>query len=164
MDLPTLVSTVSITLACILIAVLAPLGRLDLPVPTQGRLAIPVMAGAVAVAGLPFAIAFLRRGSTKYLRLAPDGFEIAEGIRQQAGDWVNVVDVSNAAPEKPPVTVGSIVLLMSDGRVHSFAAGGCTPDGTALRDLVRYYWQRSEDRAELADGRAVKRLTDLVAR
>jgi hypothetical protein len=60
--------------------------------------------------------------------------------------------------------VGSIVLLMSDGRVHSFAAGGCTPDGTALRDLVRYYWQRSEDRAELADGRAVKRLTDLVAR
>jgi hypothetical protein len=40
------------------------------------------------------------------------------------------------------------------------AAASCTPDGVALRQLVRFYWQHPDNRGELTDGRALKRLAD----
>jgi hypothetical protein len=34
------------------------------------------------------------------------------------------------------------------------------PDGSAMRDLVRFYWQHPDSRGELTDGRALERLAD----
>jgi len=42
--------------------------------------------------------------------------------------------------------------------VAAMAAGGCTPDGRALREMVRFYWRHPECRGELTDGDALKRL------
>lgn len=36
--------------------------------------------------------------------------------------------------------------------------GSYTPKGTALIELVRFYWRHPEQRTELADGRALERL------
>ena len=138
------------------------MGRLDIPMSQTARYSIPFGAGVLALLGIPFVAAYLRRGTTKYLLLTTDGFEIAEGLRPHVGLWADVADVTNAAPGKPPVTVGSIAMVMSDGATLNFAAGGCTPDGRALRELVRYYWRHPDDREELTDRRAAQRLTQLT--
>jgi hypothetical protein len=49
---------------------------------------------------------------------------------------------------------------MADDSAPTIAAGAITPDGTALRELVRFYWEHPESRGELTDGRALKRLAD----
>jgi hypothetical protein len=77
------------------------------------------------------------RGSTKYLRLMPNGFEIADGLRERTGEWADVVDVTNAAPGKEPVTVGSIVMLVSDGSTPTFSGGSSTPDCRAAQRLTK---------------------------
>ncbi len=51
-------------------------------------------------------------------------------------------------------------MMMSDGRPSTLvAADSYTPDGKALRELVRFYWQHPEHRCELTDGRALERLS-----
>jgi hypothetical protein len=47
---------------------------------------------------------------------------------------------------------------MSDDAVFTLTALSFTPDGAALRELVRFYWQLPEARDELTDGRGAKRL------
>jgi hypothetical protein len=39
-----------------------------------------------------------------------------------------------------------------------------TPDGSAMRELVRFYWQHPESRDELTDESALKRLAQLQAK
>ena len=136
-DVPVIVAVAGGTVACALVAILLPIGHLDLPVPASGRYAIPFGAGVLVVLGLPQVVKMWSRGSTKYLRLMPNGFAIAEGLTARTGEWSDVVDVTNAAPEKEPLTVGSIVLLMSDGGTPTFSGGSCTPDSRAARRLTR---------------------------
>jgi hypothetical protein len=53
---------------------------------------------------------------------------------------------------------------MADDSAHTLAASAMTPDGAALRELVRFYWQHADSRDELTDGRVLKRLTTLIGR
>ena len=110
--------------------------------------------------GVPLLWRNFRRGSTKYLRLTPSGFELEEGWRSQSGDWDQVKDVTDAAPGQQTSTSGPVVFVMSDGSAPTIAAGSMTPNGKALRELVRFYWQHPESRGELTDGRALERLVD----
>jgi hypothetical protein len=159
-DIPVLVSLFGLVVASALVAVLAPLGKLDIPVPPAMRISLPFVSAVIGVTGAPMLWRNLRRGSTKYLRLTPDGFEIAQGWRPQSGDWAQVVDVTDAAPNQSAPTPSAIVVVMSDGSAPSLAAASFTPDGRALRELVRFYWQHPERRGELTDGQALQRLTD----
>jgi hypothetical protein len=52
------------------------------------------------------------------------------------------------------------MFVMSDDSAPTLAAGSITPDGSALRELVRFYWEHPESRDELTDGRAVERLAE----
>jgi hypothetical protein len=157
-DIPVQMSLLGLVVASALIAVLAPSGRLAIPVPPFMRWSLPFMSAVIVVMGAPMLWRNLRRGSTKYLRLTPSGFELSEGWRSQSGDWEQVQDVTDEAPGQQAPTPGAIVFVMSDDSAHTLAAGGITPDGSALRDLVRYYWEHPESRGELTDGRALKRL------
>jgi hypothetical protein len=100
----------------------------------------------------------LRRGSTSYLRLTVKGFEIAQGWRPHSADWSSVKDIASEAPNQKTPTPGAIVFVMFDDAAWTLTALSFTPDGAALRDLVRFYWQHPECRDELTDGRAEKRL------
>jgi hypothetical protein len=102
----------------------------------------------------------VRRGGTKYLRLTPDGFEIVQGWRPDRGDWAEVRDVTDEVPGQQAPTPGAVVFVMSDDSAPTLAAASFTPDGSALRDLVRFYSEHPESRGELSDGRALKRLAD----
>ena len=124
------------------------------------RYSIPFMSSVLVVTGVPLLWRNLRRGCTKYLRLTPDGFELAQGWRSESGDWDQVKDVTDAAPGQQTSTSGPVVFVMSDGSAPTIAAGSMTPNGKALRELVRFYWRQPESRSELTDGRALERLVD----
>ena len=163
-DIPVQISLLGAVVACALIVVLVPLGKLDIPVPPAMRFSLPFVSGVIVMAGVPMLWRTILRGSTSYLRLAPDGFEIAQGWRPQSGDWSEVVDVADEEPGKQAPTPNAIVFVMSDESTATIAAGAMTPDGAALRELVRFYWQHPESRGELTDGTALKRLAQLQAK
>jgi hypothetical protein len=163
-DIPIQVSLVGAVVASALIAVLIPLGKLDIPVPRFMRYSLPFMSAVIVAMGAPMLWRNVSRGSTKYLRLTPNGFELSEGFRSNSGDWEHVQDVSDEAPGQKAPTPGAVVFVMSDDSAPSIAAGAMTPGGTAMRDLVRFYWQHAESRGELTDGRALKRLTQIQAK
>jgi hypothetical protein len=164
-DIPVQVSLLGLVVAGALIAVLVPLGRLDIPVPPFMRYSLPFM-GAVNVAmGAPMLWRNVTRGgTTKYLRLTRAGFELSEGLRSHSGGWQQVHNVTDEEPGKQAPTPSAIVFVMSDERTATIAAGAMTPDGAALRELVRFYWQHPESRDELTDERALKRLAQLEAK
>ena len=73
-------------------------------------------------------------------------------------------DVTGEAPGQQAPTPGSVVCVMSDDTAPTIAARSFTPDGKALRELVRFYWQHPESRDELTDGAAVERLAQNLAK
>jgi hypothetical protein len=57
-------------------------------------------------------------------------------------------------------SIGTFSLVWAVRCMPTMAAGGCAPDGRALRELVWFYWQHRERRGELTDDRALTRLAD----
>lgn len=153
-------SVIGGVVAMALFAVLQPLGKLDIPVPHSMRYYLPFMSAVGAVAGAVLLFRSILRGSLSRLRLTPDGFEFAEGRVHSNGKWDDVEDLTYRPPEGPEPAANSIVFVMSDGQCHSMAAGSYTPEGRALRQMVRFYWKHPENRGELTDGRALDRLRD----
>jgi hypothetical protein len=159
-DIPIQISVLGLVAASALFTIFAPLGKVDIPVPPSMRYSIPFTSGVVVLMGVPLVWRMLRRGGTKYLRLTPHGFELEQGWRSASGDWEQVRDVTDEAPGQQAPTPGAVVFVMSDDSAPTLAAGAITPDGSALRELVRFYWKHPESRGELTDGRALKRLAD----
>ena len=159
-DIPVQLSLVGLVIASALLAVLVPSGRLAIPVPPFMRWSLPLVSVVIVALGVPMLWRNLRRGGSRYLRLTPDGFEVAQGWRPQFGDWAEVEDVADEAPGQQAPTPNAIVFVMSDDSAPSIVAGSMTPDGEAMRELVRFYWEHPESRGELTDGRAIKRLAD----
>jgi hypothetical protein len=159
-DIPVQTSLLGLVVASALIAVPAPSGRLAIPVHPFMRWSLPFMSAVIVVMGAPMLWRNHRRGSTKYLRLTPNGFELSEGLRSASGDWAHVQDVTDEVPGQQAPTRGAVVFVMADDSAPTIAAGAITPDGTTLRELVRFYWEHPESRGELTDGRALKRLAD----
>lgn len=159
-DVPVQVSLAGLVLTSALIVLLLPMGKLGIPAPPFMRYQIPFVAAGIVVVGLPVIWRNLRRGSTKYLRLTPEGFEIAEGWRHQGSDWASVVDVTSGVAEQNSRTSDAIIFVMTDDVALTLSAGSITAGGLALRELVRFYWQHPEYRDELTDGRAVRHLAD----
>jgi hypothetical protein len=144
--------------------VFAPAGKVTIPIPSFMRYSLPFTSGAFLVTAVPLVWRNFRRGKMKYLRVSPSGFELEEGWRSESGDWEQVKDVTDAAPGQRASTSGPVVFVMSDGSAPTIAAGTITPNGKALRELVRFYWQHPESRDELTDGAAVKRLARSLAK
>ena len=157
-DIPMQASMGGAVVACVLILILVPIGKLTIPVPPHMRYSLPFMAAVLTVMGAPMLCRNLLRGSTSYLRLTTRGFELAQGWKSQRGEWVSVKDVAAEPPDKQKQTPGTIAVVMSDDAVFTLTALSFTPDGAALRELVRFYWQLPEARDELTDGRGAKRL------
>jgi hypothetical protein len=81
-----------------------------------------------------------------------------QGRRPGRGDWNEVKDVAEDVPGQTAPTPSAVVFVMSDDSTLILPAGSMTPEGSALREFVRFYWQHPEHREELTDGRALERL------
>lgn len=143
-----------------LFAIFGPMGKLDIPVGREQRYSVPFMAGAVAIGGAITLFGALRRGSMKYVRLTPTGFDFEQGFSSAHRAWGDVKDVTDQTPDGKRAAGTAIVMLMSDDRAPMLTGGTFTPGGDALRELVRFYWQHPEARSELTDGRALERLAE----
>lgn len=159
-DLPLQIALLGLTIAGGLSAIFGPSGIIEIPVPQQMRYAIPFVGAVAAMMGAPIMWRTLRRGSFQYLRLTPTGFVIVQGWRPQSGDWVQVVDVAEAAPKQTAATPNAIVVVMSDDSVITLPGASFTPEGRQLRQWVRFYWLHPDSREELTDERALARLAD----
>ncbi|WP_235624029.1 hypothetical protein [Mycolicibacterium goodii] len=164
--LPDAVGVILVITLCVaaipsglLFVVFAPQHRVDLPISDGERVFEPILVGALVFFAAVGLIAIVRRRGTGHLLLTPDGFELVDVLFTQRGSWQDVEDVSDVAADKQ--VRHPIVLVMKDGKpIVVKNADGYAPNGAALYWLIRYYWRHPENRAELADGRAVKRLCD----
>lgn len=159
-DRSMLAGCLGLVVASAVFAVFQPLGKIDIPVPHTQRLALPFMAAATVVIGVPLLWPMFRRRSTNYLRLTPNGYEIAEGFRPQVGDWSGIVNVSDTVPLQKKQAPATLVVERSDGSWDTLSAGSITPGGADLRSLMRFYWKHPECRDELTDGRTAQRLAE----
>lgn len=98
------------------------------------------------------------QGSLSYLVLTPEGFEFATLLEPKTGKWAEVKNVADRLPKEERFWNPMVVTMTGGKALLMEAPGTYTPKGTALVDLVRFYWQHPELRDELTDGRAIKRL------
>lgn len=148
--------------AAAIFAIFWPQGTIDIPVPHSLRYSIPYVAAGMALMGL-FALRQLFSGKArKYLRLTPNGFEFVCGPTTGRGQWTQVVDIVEQAPDTPAPTssMKSITVFTVDGEAPTMpSAGTFAPGGgQAVRELMRFYWKHPDNRSELTDGRAIRRL------
>ena len=162
-EMPLYIGLLGGVTACVVYTVFAPAGMVTVPIPHYMRYSLPFTSGVLILVGVPMLWRYFRRGSTKYLRLTPSGFELEESWRTASGEWGQVKNVTDESSEKKWSRSGPIVFVMSDDSTPTIAANGMTPSGTALRELVRFYWEHPESRDELTDGRAVERLARAMA-
>jgi hypothetical protein len=163
-EIPIQIALLGAVSASAVYTVFAPLGMVTIPIPPAMRYSLPFTSGVFLLIGVPLVWRNFRRGSLKYMRLTPSGFELEESWRSESGDWDQVKDVTDAAPGQQTSTSGPVVFVMSDGSAPTIAAGSMTPNGKELRELVRFYWEHPESRDELTDGAAVKRLAQNLAK
>ena len=157
-EMPFYIGLLGAVTACAVYTIFAPAGMVTIPVPHSQRYSIPFTSGVLMLTGVPMLWRYFRRGSTKYLRLTPSGFELEESWRTASGEWDQVKNLTDESSDKKWSRSGPIVFVMSDDSTPTIAANGMTPGGNALRELVRFYWEHPEARDELTNGAAVERL------
>lgn len=157
-DIPLQIALLGLTIAGGLSAIFGPLKQVQIPVPEQMRYAVPFVGAVAAIMGAPIMWRTLRRGSFQYLRMTPTGFVVVQGWRPQSGDWAQVVDVAEAAPNQTAPTPNAVVVVTADDSVITLPGASFTPEGRQLRQWVRFYWLHPDSRGELTDERAMKRL------
>jgi hypothetical protein len=92
-------------------------------------------------------------------------FPLAKVVRGKQAPNVEVDDAGTTfRPARGidiPVRISLLGLVAVSALISVLVpSGAMTPEGTALRELVRFYWQHPESRGELSDGGALKRLAD----
>lgn len=133
-------------------------GWLYLPLPEGVREVFPIAFGATGLVAGWFWLIIKRQGSLSYLLLTPEEFEFPKVGSLSSGKWDDVAAVTDKLPTEGRFWT-PLVITMQDGAVLAMdTPGSYTPKGTALIELVRFYWRHPEQRIELTDGRALDRL------
>jgi hypothetical protein len=156
-------STVAAVISMATYAIFAPLGKIDIPLPPGNHRNYTIFAIVVSLSAIPQLWKMFKRGGLSFIRLAPDGFELGQGISSVHGAWEEVVEIADRRPGKSPPFRATIFVKFRDGRTKTQAIDSFTPGGEALRKLVRYYWINPHRRDELVDGAAIDRLAGFEA-
>jgi hypothetical protein len=136
----------------------APTGGLDIPMSRGYQIFSPIVMALAVVAAVMGLVSVVRRGGIGYLKLTPEGIDVANIISTKYVDWDDVVDVKDNTDTKRR-TRKAIVFCLQDGSEEIVdGADFYVPNGIALYWMVRHYWRHPDDRSELTDGRALERL------
>lgn len=140
-----------------LYAVFAPLDMLDIRPPRgYGRfLLFSCLAGTLV--GVFSLRQMIRQRGTSYLRMSVDGIETGTTMTSREQTWDEVADIADRKPNTRHPN-GATYVITATGHARELPTHWYTPDGHALRELMRFYWQHPQAREELADGRAIHRL------
>ncbi|MBA0048863.1 hypothetical protein [Mycobacteroides sp. LB1] len=142
-----------------LFAILVPLRKTSFHLSEGGYTFYPIWAGVIAVLLLIPLVRSLRREGMCYVHLTVSGIKLDDGYSSFESRWTDIKKVADSTPKSKGRRL--IVFNLADDTTRSFNATGMfTPGGVALYWMIRHYWKHPEDRAELADGRALDRLRD----
>lgn len=133
------------------------IGVLYLPLGEFGDILPIAMGAAAAVLAWLWFKDSTDRGLS-YLTLNPDGFEFAGIATSQSGKWNDVVDVADKLPNQERFWNPMVITMRSGKALAMEAPATYTPNGTALIEMVRFYWKHPEHRDELIDGRALRHI------
>ncbi len=144
--------------AFLALAIFVPRGGIDIPM-SQGMQMLSPWLGwfgaSIAVLGL----ITVWRGGIGYVGLTPDEIDIVNAAFTESVQWDDIADVTDSTETKK--TRRAVVLCLRDGSEKIIdGADFYVPKGTALYWMVRHYWRHADDRAELCDGSALKRLRE----
>jgi hypothetical protein len=118
---------------------------------------LATLAVGTAIAGL---LSAWRRGGIGYVELKPSGIDIANIKSTDSVAWADVADVADHS-EVNKKTRNAIVLRLTDGTEKTIdGADFYVPRGVGLYWMVRHYWRHADDRGELTDARALRRLDE----
>lgn len=135
-----------------------PSGRLAIGIDGARQIYYPIV-----VAGLVCWFSYLllrgRSNGWGYLKLSPEGFEVANSVTTTAsGAWDDVEDVVDQAPKGKSSYCPAVMVMKSAEPQVINSLYNYQPDGSALYWAIRHYWLHPENRDELANGRAIERL------
>ncbi|MBO0681455.1 hypothetical protein JRC04_28670 [Mycolicibacterium sp. S2-37] len=134
-----------------------PRGTVDLPLGRGGQTFGPLLVGALVLFAAGGLIGMARRRGTGHVEFSTEGFAIVDITRVTRGAWTDVANVTDESPDQRKRY--PIMFVMRDRSTVTLpSADGYAPRGAPLYWMVRHYWLHPENRAELADGRALERL------
>lgn len=139
-------------------------GWLYLPLPEEMGDVFPIGFGAAGVVAGWIWFVFRRQGGSSYLLLTPEDFEFPDLGSLNSGKWDDIAAVADELPIERRFWTPMVITMEDGSRLVMDSPGSYTPKGTALIELVRFYWQHPEQRIELTDGRALDRLRALEPR
>lgn len=142
-------------------AILGALGRVTDPaiIHDNGGSFLLLFGGPAMICAIFLWLMIKRRGSA-YVQLTADGFLFAEGIVSRTGEWSEVTAMSHIEPRRA-LHANPITMVRGDGKTATVGRPDFYAENDdALWDLVEFYWQHPECRAELNDGRSLIRLRD----
>lgn len=141
--------------------VLGVMNKLFIPLPPDIG---PMFAMAFIGPALVFAAALIltvKRGGIGFVRLTVEGFTFVEAFSTNSGEWSQVVDIVDRAPDGVPAK-SPLVMSMADGDFKMIKESSLyTPNGAALVKFLRFYWLNPDNRSELTDERALERLREV---
>lgn len=138
-------------------------GWLYLPMPEGVDRVFPIAFGATGLVAGWFWFVFKRQGGTSYMLLSPEKFKFVNLGCLNSGNWDDIASVTDELPTEQRFWT-PMVITMQDGSILTMdSPGSYTPKGTALIELIRFYWRHPDERDELADGRALDRIHALQA-
>jgi hypothetical protein len=138
-------------------AVFAPLDMIAIRVPRNDVRYFVFACAAATLVGIFSMSQIIRRRGTSYVHMTIDGLELGNTVHSVERAWDEVTDVADRAQTARQPS-GTTYITTSDGRTRVLPSDWYTPNGHGLREFVRFYWKHPEDREELADGRALRRL------
>jgi hypothetical protein len=144
-------------------------GTVTFPFGAHYPLGYVIFFGALALFCAAYLATMLRHRGTAYLRFTPEDFGFAEGFFTGRGAWGDIAAVNDDTPvyslpalkttRAQPYAACAVSITKHDGTMVAVPDGNLyAPDGDALREWIRYYWEHPEHRAELTDNRALQRL------
>ncbi|MHC9294424.1 hypothetical protein ACRCUN_18315 [Mycobacterium sp. LTG2003] len=154
-------STVGLFVAMAVYAVFAPLDMLDIPTPRDDQKYFVFTCAVGAVVGVFSVRHILRQRGTSRLRMSAGGIELGNTMSTARRSWDELTEIADR-PRNGRKPSGTTYITTDGGHTRVLPSDWYTPGGHALRDLVRFYWQHPEQRAELADGRVVQRLESVA--
>lgn len=158
-DALSLIFTGAATFSALLYTAFTPFGLVDIP---TYRSSIPLVMVFILLVGVPTLWRMMTHGGDSYLRLTPNGCEVWNGqwLAFRRTNWNDIEQIRDQPLRRKLRGREVIVLVLPEGRTATLLADAITGDSRALREWVRFYWQHPECRAELTDGRALRRLDE----
>ncbi len=127
-----------------------------------GGVILPAGCIAYVIYGAPALYRIFKYRDGKHLRLGPNGFEVWDSQWNSfaRGDWEDIEQILDQPLKGKATFTELIVFVVSDGHSAKLGTGTITANSDALREWTRFYWRHPEHRAELIDGRSLRRLGD----